>query len=106
MVDPSFDPSSGHATGIPRGLLYSLIKNIPIKELKTYRRRRHRRRRLDRDHPFPFSIPFPSIPRFRYRSIDRDDAPFKSRGTNRIRVFLFSVLVSSRSFHQLCPSNE
>lgn len=60
MVDPSFDPSSGHATGIPRGLLYSLIKNIPIKELKTYRRRR-RRRRLDRDHPFPFSIPFPSI---------------------------------------------
>lgn len=100
MVDPSFDPSSGHATGIPRGLLYSLIKNIPIKELKTYRRRRHRR--LDRDHPFPFSIPF----RFRYRSIDRGDAPFKSRGTNRIRVFLFSVLVSSRSFHQLCPSNE
>lgn len=105
MVDPSFDPSSGHATGISRGLLYSLIKNIPIKELKTYRRRR-RRRRLDRDHPFPFSIPFPSIPRFRYRSIDRGDAPFKSRGTNRIRVFLFSVLVSSRSFHQLCPSNE
>ena len=46
MVDPSFDPSSGHATGIPRGPVYPLIKNIPIKELKTCRRRRRRRRRL------------------------------------------------------------
>lgn len=50
MVDPSFDPSSGHATGIPRGPVYPLIKNIPIKELKTCRRRR--RRSLDRDHSF------------------------------------------------------
>lgn len=71
MVDPSFDPSSGHATGIPRGPVYPLIKNIPIKELKTCRRRR-RRRSLDRDS-FPSSIPFSSIPRFRYRSIDRGD---------------------------------
>lgn len=70
MVDPSFDPSSGHATGIPRGPVYPLIKNIPIKELKTCRRRR--RRSLDRDS-FPSSIPFSSIPRFRYRSIDRGD---------------------------------
>lgn len=40
------------------------------------------------------SIPFSSIPRFRYRSIDRGDTPFKSRGTNRIHVFPFSVLLS------------
>ena len=103
MVDPSFDPSSGHATGIPRGPVYPLIKNIPIKELKTCRRRRRRRRRsLDRDHSFHPLFIDSSIS----ISIDRSKRHSRSNRAERIESTYFHSPSSSPSFHRLCPSNE